>query len=188
MLIPTLLCMFVCLKSSASHFKRKMLINDANWHKPVDPILCWNVLHKLASMGLCQYGDLAKVYVTCTAVVFDNMPIWVYKTIYCFWNASLVHCLIFGLDWVICSLIGCFKHLWLNILLKFAKRCEGIIGFPMRESRIYYLLALLNIPSHDITSKKCRKKPRDLYCIFIVKEDQIVISLHKCSWTCITPN
>lgn len=64
--------MFVCLKSSAPPFKRKMLINDANWHKPVDPILCRNILHKLASMGLCQYGDLAKVYVACNAVVFDN--------------------------------------------------------------------------------------------------------------------
>lgn len=66
--------MFVCLKSSASHFKGKILISDANWHKPVDPILCRNVLHKLASMGLCQYGDLAKVYVAHTAVVFGNKP------------------------------------------------------------------------------------------------------------------
>lgn len=57
-----------------------MLISDANWHKPVDPILCWNALHKLASMGLCQYGDLAKVYVACTSVEFDNRPKWAFQT------------------------------------------------------------------------------------------------------------
>lgn len=78
-----------------------MLINDANWHKPVDPILCWNVLHKLASMGLCQYGDLAKVYVARTAVHIwqqAQVSVQIYVLECYLWNASLVHCLIFKLD------------------------------------------------------------------------------------------
>lgn len=127
---------YVCLfKVFCTPCKRKILTSHANWHKPVDPILCWNALHKLASMGLCQCGDLAKLHAAPTAVVFDDKPKWVYKTMHWFWNASLVHCLIFQLDKGICSFIGYFKHLWLNILLKFRKRCEGILGFPMRECR-----------------------------------------------------
>lgn len=70
---------------------------------------------------------------------------------------------------MICSFIGCFKHLWLNIVLKFMKRCEGIVGFPMRESRIYHLLALLNIPLHHITFKNAEKTSRDLDFYFYCK-------------------